>query len=118
MHLRENLRLLRKQAGLTQAELAKKLHMKQYAISDYELGRVEPTLQVVSNIADYFHVSVDFLLGRKRKNIYNEGKVTDYIQEVQIDKNLLAFYDEIKDLSDDEKRKLLEAIKFIKKTYL
>ena len=117
MRLRENLRLLRKQAGLTQVELAKKLHMKQYAISDYELGRIEPTLQALSNIADYFHVSVDFLLGRKSKDISNENNISSYIQEVQVDKDLLAFYEEIKTLTPKEKKKLVETIKFVKATY-
>ena len=69
MKLKDNLRFLRRKAGLTQAELAKKMHLRQYNISDYEIGRIEPNIQTLIRFADIFDVSLDFLVGRKQESI-------------------------------------------------
>ena len=60
MRLRE-LRLARR---MTQLRLAMELSMSQNTISRYETGEREPGLQELIKIADYFHVSVDYLLER------------------------------------------------------
>ena len=64
MKLKDNLKFLRRKAGLTQAELAKKMHLKQYNISDYEIGRIEPNIAKLVHFADIFNVSLDTLVGR------------------------------------------------------
>lgn len=58
----KNLRLERK---LTQQNVADRLEISRSVLSDYESGRVEPTLSVVKKIADFFAVSADYLLGRE-----------------------------------------------------
>ena len=73
MKLKDNLRFLRRKAGLTQAELAKKMHLRQYNISDYEIGRIEPNIQTLIRFADIFDVSLDFLVGRKTRVNYQSG---------------------------------------------
>lgn len=59
------LRELRKQAGLTQAELAKKLDLSDSTIRMIELGNREGTKKNVAKIAEFFDVSVDYLEGRE-----------------------------------------------------
>lgn len=59
----ERLRMLRKQRGVTQAELGKILQYGCTAITNYESGRNQPSLQDVIKLADFFDVSTDFLLG-------------------------------------------------------
>lgn len=59
-----NLKALRENAGLTQSELAGKLHTTQRKISHWERGDVEPDLASLWCIADLFDISVDELLGR------------------------------------------------------
>nr|WP_116316240.1 helix-turn-helix transcriptional regulator [Bacillus subtilis] len=67
---------LRKQAGLTQEGLAKKLNITRSALSQYELGTREPNYDLLIKIADYFDVSIDFLLRGENKEtqdkIFNE----------------------------------------------
>ncbi len=58
----ENIRQLRTQKSLTQADLADKLGVNRSAIGAYEEGRAEPKLQVLRNIAQVFDVSIDALL--------------------------------------------------------
>lgn len=55
---------LRLENGYTQKELAEKLKTTNSAICDWEKGRSQPDLQMLSEIADVFGVSVDYLLGR------------------------------------------------------
>ncbi len=61
----EQLRQLRKGFGMTQKQLAEVLKTTQRNVSYLELEKVEPDLQMLWKIADFFDVSIDFLLGRK-----------------------------------------------------
>ena len=53
---------LRREAGLSQAELAARLKISPSAIGMYEQGRREPAVQTLVALAREFHVSTDFLL--------------------------------------------------------
>lgn len=59
-----NLRNLRKLNGKTQEEVAKFLNTTQTTYSKYELGIHEPTLETLCKLADFYGVSVDYLIGR------------------------------------------------------
>lgn len=59
------LKMLRLQHGLTQQELAERLGLSPVTISGYENGHREPSIEILERIADYFEVSVDYLLGRE-----------------------------------------------------
>lgn len=63
----EQITYLREQNGLTQEELAGKLGISRSALSHYEKNRREPEFQLLSDIADLFGVSLDFLFGRTLK---------------------------------------------------
>ena len=58
----ERLYALRKEAGLTQDELAELLQINKHSISSYERDKRDPPDPVKVRIARYFHVSVDYLL--------------------------------------------------------
>lgn len=60
----ERIRQLRKEAGLTQARLAKEIGITQRKLSYLESGQSEPDLETIWRLADYFDVTVDYLLGR------------------------------------------------------
>ena len=60
----ENLKKLRKQKGLSQSAFAEILHASQNTVSQWESGKREPSYEITQQIADYFNVSVDYLLGR------------------------------------------------------
>ncbi|MFA6861762.1 MAG: helix-turn-helix domain-containing protein [Bacilli bacterium] len=120
MKLKDNLRFLRRKAGLTQAELAKKLHIKQYNISDYEIGRIEPNIQTLIKFADVFDVSIDFLVGHKTKagdDTEIENNVNSYISQMQIDKHLISINDAIKDLDDEKKKDIVDSVRFLVDTF-
>ena len=55
---------LRKARRITQLKMAMDLNMSQNTISRYESGEREPGRAELIRIADYFHVSIDYLVGR------------------------------------------------------
>ena len=58
------LRDLREDHDLTQTQVAKLLNMSQTGYSKYETGENDIPTQVLLQLADYYHTSVDYLLGR------------------------------------------------------
>ena len=58
------LKELRKSKGISQLRLATDLNTSQNTISRYETGEREPGIAELIKLADYFNVSVDYLLGR------------------------------------------------------
>ncbi|GHU54153.1 hypothetical protein AGMMS49975_14130 [Clostridia bacterium] len=60
----DRLKKLRASDGLSQKALGEKVGLKPSAINDMEQGRVKTTLDRASCFADYFNVSLDYLVGR------------------------------------------------------
>ncbi len=57
-----NLTFLRKKAGLTQLEFGEKFNYSDKTVSKWEQGDVVPSVEVLKSIADFYGVSVDFIL--------------------------------------------------------
>lgn len=62
--MRMRLKELRKSRNVTQLKLAMDLNISQNSISRYETGEREADYATLIQIADYFNVSVDYLLER------------------------------------------------------
>ena len=61
------LRSLRNEKGMTQQGLADLLGVSKSSINMYERGERQPNFETLELIADFFHVNLDFLLGRTEK---------------------------------------------------
>ncbi|ENK1248063.1 helix-turn-helix transcriptional regulator, partial [Listeria monocytogenes] len=59
------LKKLRKNENLTQDQLASKIGITRDTLANYETGRREPDFTTLKNIASYFEVSTDYLLGKE-----------------------------------------------------
>ena len=68
MEFSERLKELRKQAHLTQVELASKLGIVQSSYADWERGKKRPTQDNLVKIAQVLNVSVDYLVGNSEEN--------------------------------------------------
>lgn len=64
MSFSERLRELRKYRKINQTVLANAVGLNIKQIQRYEAGSNEPTLSVLTALADYFNVSLDYLCGR------------------------------------------------------
>lgn len=62
--MKNQIRALREEAGLKQVDLAAALGVRQNTLSTWETGRYEPDNEMLQKIADYFSVSVDYVLGK------------------------------------------------------
>lgn len=64
----ERLAALRKQRGMSQEELAKKLQLTRQTISKWETGASAPDLESLVRLAELLNVSVDDMLGRETRS--------------------------------------------------
>ena len=103
---------LREEKNISQLELAKKLNLTQQSISLYEKGDREPSIDVLKSIANFFNVSLDYLLGKSDIRNYDEDekeflfafhKETEGMTDEEI-KDALRFYKEMKNRIKEEKK--------------
>lgn len=73
----KNLKLLRKKYNISQQSLANTIGVSQQSINKYENHNVEPDIDTLKAIAEFFNVSIDFLVG------FNENK-TDLNKESEL----------------------------------
>lgn len=59
----ENLKRLREAANISQKALADVIGVSQQSINKYENHNIEPDIETMIRLADYFNTSVDFLIG-------------------------------------------------------
>lgn len=78
------LKELRQDKNITQGKLAEKLGLSRSTIAMYETGGSEPDLETLKNIASFFDVSVDYLMGREQKVDNNVAGVQLERQTVRI----------------------------------
>ncbi len=62
--MKNNLKLLRKNRGYTQLALQMKTGIEQALISKFENGERIPPTETLITLADFYNVSIDYLLGR------------------------------------------------------
>ncbi len=62
LKISENIVALRKQAGITQEELANKLNVSNQAVSKWEAGKCCPDIELLPKLASFFGISIDELL--------------------------------------------------------
>lgn len=115
MEFSERLKELRKQAHLTQVELASKLGIVQSSYADWERGKKKPTQDNLVKIAQVLNVSVDYLVGNSEEKadeldniellfrMNSKGLTKE--EKAIFKKELIEFMDERKKLFSKRKRK-------------
>lgn len=63
-----NLKKLRLEKGKTQSEMAHFLNVANGTYNTYETGKFEPKIETLKVLADYYNVSLDYLVGREWQN--------------------------------------------------
>jgi transcriptional regulator with XRE-family HTH domain len=118
--LGERIRDLRDKRGMLQDELAELLGKKRSNIAGYEADRISPPIEIISKIADIFHVSVDYLLGRSEPHTYifpqgNDGLSNE--DKVIYDKYMIEIEDLMRSAGKIDEDKLKIALKFMEFTF-
>ena len=103
----ENLRNLRKKAGLSQREFAEKIGMSTSAVGMYEQGRREPEPQMLLKIAKVLQVTVEQLL-EEEPTVELGEMVEAVLQNMMARENLTM---DGRTLSEEELRTVSDAIR-------
>ena len=68
---------LRTAHGLNQVEFAGKLSVAKQTVSNWENNNIQPSIDMLTKIADFFNISTDYLLGREDKKTLDVSGLTD-----------------------------------------
>ncbi len=111
MEFSERLKNLRKQAHLTQVDVAEKLGISQQAYASWERGIKKPTQENLVKISQVLNVSIDYLVGNTEENL----------KEDELDNVELLFRMNSKGLTEEEKdifkKELIEFMEERKKAF-
>jgi len=74
--LNQRIRLLRQARGISQVELAKQLGVTKQSISNWENDNIQPSIDMLKQLAQVFSVSTDYLLGLDHTDIIDVSGLT------------------------------------------
>ena len=72
----DSIKKLRKEKKLTQDQLAEQLHVTRQAVSNWEMGKTQPDVETLTQLAKIFGVSVERIIyGKEKKNWHLDIKI-------------------------------------------
>ena len=77
-----NLKKYRLEKGKTQEELAKELNMPRAKYARYELQTSEPNIETLKKLAEYFHTTIDNLVGHETPYLIDKSQFSDTQLEI------------------------------------
>ena len=77
MTLNENIKQLRLSRNLSQVELAKALGVTKQSVSNWENNNIQPSIEMLIHLAQFFSVTTDFLLGLDYRKYIEISGLTD-----------------------------------------
>lgn len=101
--MKEQLQQLRKSRGLTQDDLAEILDISLSSYQKYERDAISPSYETLCKIADFYHVTTDYLLGRE--------PATDPFDMLQLPEDQKSVIERYASFPDDVRAIILDAIK-------
>lgn len=111
----EKLKKLRSSTNLTQSQFAKKIDVARTTYAMYEQGNREPDYETLCRIADYYGVSIDFLLGRTDSMKQQKDSADKTFEQFVNSPDLQTWYKELPENDEEELRQLKEIWEIIKK---
>jgi transcriptional regulator with XRE-family HTH domain len=104
----KNLKVLRNKKGVSQLKLAESVGVSQQSINKYENHYIEPDIDTLIKLADYFSTSVDYLIGHT-----DSDRIIENVRKFDLNKDEAVFIDGYRELNKSEK----ESIRLIIKNY-
>ena len=112
----ERLKALRKERDQRQEDMAKLLNVLRSTYGEYERGKIVPPFDKIKILADYFGVSVDYLMGNTNFKTHEERHEQDPLDISKQVKIMLEYLDDSQSaltidgiVIDDESREVLKA---------
>lgn len=118
----KRLRILRKNRNLTQKDLADRFNVGESTIGMYERDEREPSFEFVKQLADFFNVTTDYLLGRTddpnpsesdNEELGTLARINQLIKEYGIEQ--MGFFDieKWKQLSEEEIEEIVKHFEWV-----
>ncbi len=89
----DRIKYYRKQAGLTQSELGKKLHTTGACISSWETDRTEPNLGQIVALAEFFDLNITDIVVPKEPDYYANKETLEMAQAIFDNPDLRILFD-------------------------
>ena len=106
----DRLKILRAEKGLAQKDMASFLKIDRTTYVKYESGSSEPNFSTLSKLAEFFDVSVDYLLGRTDiRQLDNKNQPT--VKDDELDEALVKF---LSGLSPEEVQRVRDFVAGLK----
>lgn len=103
---------LRKQKKLSQYELAEKLGFSRGKLANYEQGTREPDYETLKFLANFFDVSIDYLLGNSdSRELSDEEEFQNFIEDPELE----MWYKQLPNNKEDDLRALKDMWEIIKR---
>ena len=99
------LKSLRERANVSQRALAEHLGISQQSINKYENHGIEPDIETLIQIAEYFNVSVDYLIGHSETSLLAEP-----VSNIQLSVSELKLINSYRKLDPNERQSILYVI--------
>lgn len=96
MQIGDRIKLLRERESTSQAALARALNATRAAVNAWEMGLSNPNMQSLIELAQYFHVSVDYLLGLDTDNNISIASLNEKEREIVL--QLIHYFESTKDI--------------------
>lgn len=77
------IRALREDLDLRQIDVSRATGIDQKTLSNYETGKTQPDAAALIRLADFFNVSIDYLVGRSDFSIRNSSDLINELSHIQ-----------------------------------
>ncbi|WP_207740820.1 helix-turn-helix domain-containing protein [Alkalibacter mobilis] len=120
--INERLKKIRKSKSLTQRDVALAIGVERATYTQYETGKIKPSIEKINDLADLLEVSIDFLIGRTddptpykdvNADLDAERDLDDELKKLLKDEELAAFYD-FANMDEATKKEIIAFIRFKK----
>ena len=114
MEFKDRRKELRTKRGYSQYDLAKKLGVSKSTISMMEIGSRQPSKEVMELIADFFNVTLDYLMGKDDVSFYFfTPEQSDLLVKLTNDEDLYVLVEKIVNGSDEQKERVKQMLKLM-----
>ncbi|MBR4694027.1 MAG: helix-turn-helix transcriptional regulator [Bacilli bacterium] len=116
----ERLKKLREKQNLTQEQVGKKIGVSASTIGMYEQNRRQCDNDTLKALANFYNVTVDYLLGNDNttksiNNIVTDKQLAEKLSVIVENENAKVLFDKIGELNDSELKQFLDIVTIIKK---
>lgn len=114
MEFKERLKELRTKRGYSQSDLAHQLGVSKSTISMLEVGSRQPSKEMMELVADYFNVSLDYLMGKDDVSFYYFApSQSDLLVKLSDDSDLYGLVEKLVNGPEEQKERVKQMLKLM-----